>query len=130
VEGSPRIYDRPGGTQRTDSQVGNVGALILVDEVVESSAAYHRPPTSRGRTHKEGLLPKNLSPEARRASIVEALMFVAQRGAGRNRTDEWRFCSSQRAFAMLSTLSETTTRAAVGLSCHRFRSTIFCVLFG
>ena len=70
-----------------------------------------------------GLL-RNL-PKRQKASDEEAPTVVGQRGTGRNRTDEWRFCSSTRVLANLQNLSEATTltglylgRAPRVLSCQ------------
>jgi hypothetical protein len=55
---------------------------------------------------------------------------VAHRGAGRNRTDEWRFCSSRRALAGVYIDSESLTRVALSSSARHSRFATSCVLFG
>lgn len=49
------------------------------------------------------------------------------RGAGRNRTDEWRFCSSTRPFVELCVCSEAPTRAPVSSGRHHHTFAAFCV---
>src|SRR5215216_1327029 len=56
---------------------------------------------------------------------IRPTTHVAQTGAGRNRTDEWRFCSSRGVFAGLCIPYEAVTSARLTLSAAPCDSRLF-----
>jgi hypothetical protein len=76
------------------------------------------PPGAKAPASRGGSASFSIPAQAMKRGLrSEGLNLVAHRGAGRNRTDEWRFCSSNRGFASVCVLSKATIRRPVRTVC-------------